>query len=136
MSHYYELRNPDVRARAAQAVRDTPVSDDHPMVVRIVKQTRSLEQNAKFHAICEDMERAGAEWAGKPRTAEQWKVLLVSAHAEATKQGSELVQGLEGEFVNVRESTAAMNKSRSSSLIEYSQAYCVTHGIPLRTARR
>ena len=60
---------------------------------------------------------------GKPRSAAQWKVLLVSGHAVATKNEAEIVPGLEGEFVNLRESTALMSVKRSSSLIEYATAY-------------
>jgi hypothetical protein len=132
---FFELRTEVIRRAASEAVLRTPVSDTHPMVVRIVKQTRSLDQNAKFHAICEDMERAGAVWLGKPRTAEQWKVLLISAHGEATGRGSEMIVGLEGEFVSIRESSASMTKGRSSSLIEYSIAYCASNEILLRARR-
>ncbi len=89
---------------------------------------RNTEQNAKFHAICSDLAKSQLQWAGKRRTADQWKVLLVSGHATATKEGAEMVPGLEGEFVNVRESTALMSVKRSSSLIEYALAFCVTHG--------
>ncbi len=96
-------------------------------VVQFKEPTRSLEQNAKFHAICSDLARARVQWMGKPRTAAQWKVLLVSGHAVATKEGAELVQGLEGELVNLRESTATMTKRRSSSLIEYAQAFAAQH---------
>ncbi len=110
-----------------QAVNDAPVG----YAVEIKPPTRNLEQNAKFHAICSDMEKAGAEWAGKARTAEQWKVLLVSGHAVATKEGAEIIPGLESEFVNIRESTALMSKARASSLIEYAIAYCASNGISL-----
>lgn len=92
-------------------------------VVTFSEPTRSGGQSAKFHAICGDLARAGVPWMGKPRTAVQWKVLLVSGHAIATKEEAEMVLGLEGEFVNLRESTAAMSKRRSSSLIEYAQAF-------------
>lgn len=92
-------------------------------VVTFSEPTRSGGQSAKFHAICGDLARAGVLWMGKPRTAAQWKVLLVSGHAVATKEGAELVHGLEGELVNLRESTATMTKRRSSSLIEYAQAF-------------
>ena len=92
-------------------------------VVTFSEPTRSDGQSAKFHAICGDLARAGVLWMGKPRTGAQWKVLLVSGHAVATKEGAELVPGLEGEFVNLRESTARMTKRRSSSLIEYAQAF-------------
>jgi len=96
-------------------------------VVTFTEPTRSGGQSAKFHAICGDLARAGVQWMGKPRTAAQWKVLLVSGHAIATKEGAELVHGLEGEMVNLRESTATMTKRRSSSLIEYAQAFAAQH---------
>lgn len=94
---------------------------------------RTLDQNAKFHAMCEDVARQ-AMWAGKKRTKDQWKVLFVSAHAVATGRGAEVVEGLEGEFVNIRESTAAMSKARLSSLIEYVTAWCAGNGVKLREA--
>ena len=64
---------------------------------------------------------------GKRRTADEWKVLLVSGHSVATKRGAEIVPGLEGEFVNLRESTASMDKARGSSLIEYTMAFMANH---------
>lgn len=95
--------------------------------------TRTGEQNAKFHAIVGDIAKSGHKWAGKARTAAEWKVLLVSGHATATNIGSEIVPGLEGEFVNIRESTALMSKSRGASLIEYALAFCANEGIKLKT---
>jgi hypothetical protein len=92
--------------------------------LEVKPDTRSLEQNDKFHALCEDLAKSAVEWQGKRRTKEQWKVLLVSGHAIATGEGAEMVPGLEGEFVNIRESTAQMSVKRSSSLIEYTQAFC------------
>ena len=92
---------------------------------------RTLDQAAKFHAICGDIANSGFPWAGKPRTAAQWKVLLVSGHAVATGEGSDVLPGIEGEFINLRESTALMSKKRGSSLIEYSIAFCETNDITL-----
>lgn len=102
------------------------------MAVRIDKPKRKQEQSEKFHAICSDIAKSGFLWAGKPRTAQQWKVLLVSAHSIATQSGAEMVPGLENEFVNLRESTANMTKARASSLIEYALAFCHTNDIRLR----
>lgn len=98
-------------------------------VVRVAPPSRTLDQNAKFHALCDDIARSGATWAGKTRTAAQWKVLLVSGHAIATGEGAEIVPGLENEFVNLRESTAAMTKRRGASLITYALAWCDQNGI-------
>ena len=113
------------RQTAAQYVTEAP--EGH--IVTIAPRSRTLDQNAKFHAICTDIARSAQFWAGKPRTAQEWKVLLVSGHAVATKEGSEMLPGLEGEFVNLRESTALMSKARGSSLIEYSLAFCALHDI-------
>ncbi len=117
MSNVYILAHDLARRRAVAAVAEAPAG----WVVKLAPPTRSGGQNDKFHAICGDL--AGTPWAGKPRTAAEWKVLLVSGHAVATKEGAEVVPGLEGEFINIRESTAAMSKARGSSLIEYAQAF-------------
>ncbi|MDE2098920.1 MAG: recombination protein NinB [Patescibacteria group bacterium] len=115
----FNLVHPEARARAIQAVKEAPEG----YRVTIKEQTRNLDQNAIFHALCNDLERSGLEWAGKPRKLEDWKALLVSGHAIATKQGGEVIPGIEGEFVAIRESTARMGKRRASSLIEYTQAF-------------
>ena len=101
-------------------------------IARFTPPTRSLEMNAKFHAICSDLAKSGLPWAGKERSADQWKVLLVSGHAIATKEGAEILPGIEGEFVNIRESTAIMSNKRGSSLIDYSIAFCAMHDVKLR----
>lgn len=103
-------------------------------VVTIDPPRRTIDQNSAFHAICGDIAKSGHEWFGKARSQDEWKVLLVSAHASATGTGCDMVQGLEGELVQLRESTAAMDKARSSSLIEYTVAWCVSHDIKLRDA--
>jgi len=125
MKRVFMLVHQAARQNAVDAVRTAP--DDY--MVTISQKTRTLDQNAKFHAICTDLAKAKAEWAGKPRTAAQWKVLLVSGHAVATKEDAEIVPGIEGEFVNIRESTALMSKKRGSSLIEYTLAFCAGLGI-------
>jgi len=99
------------------------------MVIEVREKTRSNEASAKFHAICGDFERSRVPWAGKPRSAVEWKVLLISGHAVATKQGAEMVPGLENEFVNIRESSARMGVARMASLIEYSQAMAAHLGV-------
>lgn len=113
------IRDAATRQRALDAIREAPDG----WKVTVQPPTRTLDQNAKFHALCSDLARDGAEWAGKRRDTDEWKALLVSGHAVATKQGGEVVTGLEGEFVSIRESTATMSKARSSSLIEYAEAF-------------
>lgn len=99
------------------------------LTVRLGPHKRSLDQNAYFHGICSDIAKSRYPWAGKPRDAAAWKVLLVSGHAIATKEGADVIPGVEGEFLNIRESTALMSKRRSASLIDYALAFCATNGI-------
>ena len=123
MKQVFYLRHAEARHRAGQAVKDAP--DGYRVCVE--PEPRSLEASAKFHAICDEL--AGHPWAGKPRDASEWKVLLVSGHTAATKHAVEMVPGLENEFVNIRESTAHMNKQRMGSLLEYAQAYTASLGV-------
>lgn len=127
MKQIYRLVHAEARKRASHACLMAPDG----CIVTVQEPTRSLDQNAKFHALVSDIAKSGAAWAGKPRTAAEWKVLLVSGHAVATKEGSDMVPGLEGEFVNLRESTAVMSKKRGASLIEYTLAHCAMHGIKI-----
>jgi len=127
MKRTFILAHTQARAGAIQAVKDAP--DGFAVVVS--EPTRNGEQNAKFHAICSDIAKSGMEWAGRKRTAAQWKVLLVSGHAVATKEDGEIVPGIEREFVSIRESTALMSVKRSASLITYSLAFADLNEIQL-----
>lgn len=106
-----------------------------PMVLEVRPETRSDRQNKLLHALFCDVARQ-AEWMGKKRSPEEWKLLFVSGHSVATKQGADLVPGLEGEFLNLRESTARMGKARMASLLEYVMAWAIDHGVELREARQ
>jgi len=115
------------RLAYAQTVIGQMLPDGH-VVITIGNESRGEQQSRKFHAMCGDVARQ-CQWAGKKRTAEQWKLLFVSAHAVATKQGAEIVPGLEGEFLNIRESTARMGVKRMASLIEYVYAWGAENGV-------
>ena len=130
--HVFVLSHDVARQRAIQAVKDAPEG----FAVSVSEPTRNADQNAKFHAICSDLAKSKLPWAGKPRTADQWKVLLVSAHSKATAEEFEIVPGLEGEFVNIRESTALMSVRRSASLITYALAFCDMNGVVLSEPRQ
>ena len=123
MTQLFILGNATARGNAVSAVHLAP--DGYQ--IRISEPKRNLEQSARFHAICADLAKNGNKWAGKPRNAEEWKVLLISGHTVATKGEVEIRPGLENEFVNIRESTAHMKKPRMTSLIEYAEAFSATH---------
>ena len=120
----FVLNHQVARQRAIQAVIEAPDG----FSVKIAPATRSLEASAKFHAICGDLSKQ-MKYGGKHRSLEVWKAILVSAHSIATNEPTEIVAGLEGEFLNLRESTASMSVARMSSLIEYALAYCAMNGV-------
>lgn len=98
--------------------------------VTLGPRTRTELQNEKFHALCGDVARQ-REFNGRLLTLQQWKVLFVSGHAKATGDEYDLEVGLEGELVNLRESTAQMGVKRMGSLIEYVLAWCAENEINL-----
>lgn len=127
MKKTFYLVHDQARAGVAAHAKIAPEGQ----MVTFSDPTRNADQNAKFHSICSDIARSGMEWAGKKRSAAQWKVLLVSGHAVATKEDGEIVPGLEREFVSIRESTALMSVKRSASLITYALAFADMNGIAL-----
>lgn len=120
----YHLINESVRANALNAVKSAP----DKFIIDIRKPTRKLSQNAKFHAMLADIARQ-VQWCDKWLKPEQWKVLLISGHAVATKKEADVLPGLEGECVNIRESSAQMSVKRMASLIEYTTAWAIGQGV-------
>lgn len=121
MNEIYFLLNNEIKRNACNVVMQASTDS----VLTIKPKTRSSEQNAKFHAMCQDL--AGKKWGGKERSAAEWKVLLVSGHMIATGEAQNMTVGIEGEVVNLRESTATMSAKRMASLIEYTQAWIVNN---------
>ncbi len=137
----FALQAPGARRAAAAFLAAAPDN----MLVDFSRATRTNLQNRLAHAIWTDLE-VGATWARIDRdTGEvtqqrlsklQWKALMVSAHSVATGRPSELVQGIEGEWVDIRESTARMPIARMSSVIEYTLAWMAANGVPTRMSDR
>lgn len=130
-SRFFILSHSEARRGALIAVQEA----DDGWTVLVSPPAMNSGQRARFHAICGDIAKSGLLWAGKPRTAAKWKLLLISGHAVVTKEETEFMPGLEGEFVNLRESTTQMSKRRGSSLIEYATAYAVRNNVTLNDPR-
>lgn len=118
--------NERTREQAAQAFVDAPDG----WYLTLKPATRSDDQNAMLHSLFGHVAKQ-AKWLGRTLNAVQWKVLFISGHAVATGLGSDMVPGLEGEFANIRESSAQMGVARMASLIEYVLAWCANNGVRL-----
>lgn len=114
----FHLAHEGARHNAIEAVRTAPEG----WRVEVRPRNRTLDQNAMLHALFTKASKTCA-WQGRKLTPIQWKTLFISAHSMATGRGADVMPGLEGEFVNVRESSAGMDVARMTSLIEYMQAW-------------
>jgi hypothetical protein len=112
------------RRLAADAVHSRP--DGHVLVLQ--EPTRTVRQNALLHSLFSQIADQ-AEFHGRRLTPTQWKTLIISAHAVATGIGADMVPGLEGEWVNLRESSAQMGVKRLNSLLEYTLAWAADNDI-------
>lgn len=126
--HQFFLRSEQIKANCQNVIAQLPTDNEKPLVVKIQPMTRTLEQNAKLHAMLTDIANQ-CEFQGKKRDVETWKAIFVSAHKIATGGQAEMAIGLEGEVINLRESTAQMGVKRLASLIEYLTAWGVENGV-------
>lgn len=133
----YILRVENAKARAKAAWEESCSYLQEGKAVRWevseLQPTRTLEQNAKFHAICGDLAKQ-KEWppgSGKKRDTEGWKRLLVDAWArESQRRQAEIVPSLDGEgLVNLGIQTHRIKIVEMSELIEWAQAYCAENNV-------
>lgn len=127
----FQLINNQVKQNAIDCIRDLPIDGKKPLIVEVKPRTRSLDQNAKLHAMFSDFAKSGLLFSGKARSLEEWKVILISGHSIATGGQGEVIAGIEGELICIRESSASMTVSRMASLIEYVTAYATENGVQL-----
>jgi hypothetical protein len=128
----FQLINNQVKKNTIDYIRDLPYDEKRPLIVEIKPKTRSLDQNAKLHSIFSDFANSALDFGGKRRSADEWKVILISGHSISTGGQGEVIAGIEGELICIRESSAGMSVGRMASLIEYITAYATEMGVQLR----
>jgi hypothetical protein len=141
VSRPYILRADNARHRmkaAWDAVCDILQFPDKAarVIVEECRPTRSLDQNAMFHAICGDIAKQ-RQWAGMWLDTEGWKRLLVDAWArtEGGVQGR-IVPSLDGQsVVNLGIQTRRMKVGEMADLITFAQAWAVENDITLNDQR-
>lgn len=114
--------------RLAYEMAGTLLQAHDKAIVEVREKNRTDDQNAKLHAMLGDIAKQKT-FNGQKRSIEQWKMIFVSGHRIATGGTAEMAIGLEGEVINLRESTARMGVRRMASLIEYVQAWAAGNGV-------
>lgn len=113
------------RKNAIQAILEAP--DGY--AVSIKPKNRSLEQNAKLHALIQEIAQK-IEWVGKKQEVETWKRLLIAAWLRARGEPVEMLPAIDGHGVDiVFRRTSDLTVPEMIELIEYIQAWAVEQGI-------
>ena len=107
----------------------------HRLRVTIKPETRTTAQNARMHAMLTDVSKQ-MQHCGRKRSVVYWKGLFVSGWEIATGRKPEIVPGLEGEFINIRPSTADMSVAEIASVMEYIEAWGAMNGVKFSAPER
>lgn len=98
--------------------------------MEIKAQSRSEEQNAKYHAMLSEIatqaQHLGAKWS-----AEDWKRLMVDLFAKETGlQGGKIIPSLDGSgIVQLGLQTRNFTKEQAMEFITFLEAWGATNGI-------
>jgi hypothetical protein len=126
------IRNEEQLRRTLRSIG--VMSFTQPVVIELKphRLSKTREQENKFHAMCRDLSLQGIQWGGKPRTADEWKVLVKSAVHHMRKGETHVVAGLEGEVVELLQSTTKWTRKDYSEAIEYLLAFGAEHNVRWR----
>ena len=118
-------------AAIGRAIREMLAAGPVRVTVEEHKSTRSAEQNAKLHAMLQDISRQ-RQWAGQWLDVEDWKRLMVAAWCRANKQAVRIVPALDGHgFDVIYKRTSKLSVTEMIDLIEFVQWWAVEHGVRL-----
>ena len=94
-----------------------------PVVARLGRERRNLEQNALLWALLNDVS-SQVEWFGQKLSAEDWKHVF-----SAAVLSQKTVPGLDGGIVVLGQSTSRMNKKQFSDLLECIYSFGAENGV-------
>jgi len=99
------------------------------MQIELKDATRSLDQNAKLHALLGEI-AAQVEWAGQKRDAETWKRLLTAAWMRTQGNAPEMLPAVDGHgFEVLYRRTSQLSVAECSELLEFVMAWAAERGI-------
>ena len=127
MKQFFILAHELSRKNAMQAVLEAPTG----YAVEIRPKNRTLDQNAKIHALIQEISRK-IVWAGKLQEVETWKRLLTAAWLRARGEPVEMLPAIDGFGVDVVfRPTSKLTVEEMSEFIEYVTAWAVEQGIQI-----
>ncbi len=119
MKQVFHLTHNIARQSACAAILSAP--DNYRVEIR--ERTRSLDQNAKLHAMVSFIAK-NLPWCGKHQTTDTWKRLLTAAWLRARGYQVEFLPALDGHGVDVVfRRTSDLTVAELSELIEFIYAW-------------
>lgn len=102
------------------------------ITVKEHRASRSLDQNAMFHAYCGEIARQ-RKWAGRWIDGSGWKRLILDSWArESGKRQGDVVPSLDGSsIVNLSVQSHRMTVGEMAEVITFTQAWAVENGVKL-----
>lgn len=107
------------RIAAMTVVQKAP----HGSVMTVAAPKRTLDQNAKMHAMLSDISRAMP--MGRRHTPDDWKAILMNACGWECQ----FQEGLDGRPFPMGFRSSKLTKDQMSTLIEYMNAFGAEHGV-------
>lgn len=118
------LRTPTIRAFCASYVLEAAPDN---CVVQFKENSRSLEQNAKYHAMIDEVAEQ-VTWYGRKLTAWQWKRIFIAALNDV-----EIIPGIDpGAFVPMWKSTTELSVGEARDFITLIEAFGAQHGVTFK----
>lgn len=101
---------------------------DRRWTLTVKQQTRSTPQNRRMWAMLQDIADQ-VEWHGQKLTPDDWKHIF-----SASLKKQRAVQGIDGGFVVLGQSTSRMTKAEMSDMQTLMEAFGAEHGVKFRAA--
>lgn len=123
----FKLVHEQARVLAMAAIMKAPEG----WHVTIRPPTRTLDANARFHAMLTAIVKSGYALEGRKFDVDDLKTLFVSAWLHEKKLPSDVVRGFNGEPVQLRRSTTTFSKEEMGELMDLVEAFAAERGIDL-----
>lgn len=134
-SRTFVLRQAEQIAQLISTIRTLDLSTTWEIIIRPAQAKRTIEQNAKLHAILNEIAQQ-VEWEGRKFTAVVWKRLCMASWLRETGERPMLIPALDGSGVDIIfERTSKLNTRQCASLTEWCLAFGAEHNVRFRDTR-
>jgi NinB protein len=119
--HAFILRTNADRTRASAAIMQAPAGS----IVKVAAPSRTLDQNALFHAILSEV--SAAKPGGRRLTPDMWKAMFM----HACGYEGQFLNGLDGNPFPIGFRSSKLSKAQMRELIDWISAWCAENGVTL-----